>query len=259
MNDLAVKVPEIAFAIPSQVVWALVIIGAIGVFAWLRGMWRSVTATATPTPSGAPSGLPAPDEPIVASVMPAPRFMGFRTDKQIYDFGERIILNTGPEDHGDRSSCSAQSHGIVDNGSGPYLVRVRAYVTATRQQIPVYVPETGEECTGAWVTTDKNPNGKMGFRQVILYALGKKPWAHTGSLENCDVFVPINVEVRPEGQIIAPQSCGRTPCAGADGVQPVKVAGVVSITLEETTKNRFGVESEPHTQQILAATSPCGG
>jgi len=259
VNDLAVKVPEIAFAIPSQVVWALVIIGGIGVVAWLRGMWRSVTATGTPTPSGAPSGLPEPAKPIVANVTPAPRFMGFRIDKQIYDFGERIILNTGPEDHGNALSCAAQSHGIVDNGSGPYQVRVRAYVTATRVQIPVYVPETGEECSGAWLTTDKSPNGKMGFRQVMLYALGKKPWQQTGSLENCDVFVPVDVGVKLEGQEATPRACGRTPCANADGVQPVNVAGVVSITLEETTRNRFGVESEPHTQQILAATSPCGG
>lgn len=248
-------------ALSPVVVITLLVLAGIGALALICAALRVPSSSNPPKPQ-TPTPI-KPDDPIILpAAQPAPKFRGFNFLKPIYDFGERIPLNPGEEAHGDAENCSAPSHGIADNDTGPYDVKVRAFVkraengTVTLLQMPVYNEDTGENVSGRWIKTEQSPNGKWGWKRLVLYALGQKPWKQTGSLVNCGEFVPLIVT---EPTSAAPRACGYMPVCGSGGTQTVNTAQVVEITVECAIRNRFGVEDAAWRQTILAATSPCGG
>lgn len=185
---------------------------------------------------------PTPPVPPVVDLPPAPGFMGFYLGKPLYGFGERIILNVGKECHGVGDDCNAQSHGLIDNLSGPYLARLRVFVKRTGAELPVYGYDGGARCDNVW-----QPVVSGRFQEV--YALGVRPYSSFGSLVNCNEFVPYD---QPQA---APRACGcYTPptTGGLPSTVPVE-----EIVLEVQFQNVYGVIGAPWRQSTFAQTSSC--
>lgn len=130
---------------------------------WLR--WFLIAIGLLPRPRPTPAPTPTPNPPTPPTPQPAPRFMGFLFLKGTFGKGERVPLNTGKESHGTGGDCSAQTHGIVDNGTGPYLVNLTCTRLDTGEQFAVYT------ANDALLGTSLVPSGFF-----YTYPLGQRPW-----------------------------------------------------------------------------------
>lgn len=179
-----------------------------------------------------------PDEQLPA----APSFLGWNLGKDLFAFGERILLNVGPEFHGNESDCNAQSHGLVDNLSGPYLCRLRAWGKDTLLSIPIYGYDGGARCDGSWMPVR---NGVF----YEMYAFGQRPYNNTGSLDSCNVFVPYDEAAA------TPKACPTSPALPPSATAPNIPVG--EIVLEVQFQNRFGVPGAPYRSIIRAQSASC--
>ena len=223
MNDL------VAVAIPAPVWWALLAI---------------VNRPRVKPDKPATGGADVPSEP-VAELPPAPKFLGFLFLRPYYQKGERITLNTGPETHGcDPSKPSPwerQTHGIVDNGSGPYSVALKVWDQLSGAVVPVYKYDGGPRCDGEVVPS--------GFFDV--YALAARSYSAVGSLVNCNEFVPLYDDENEA----RPRFCGPRPCPV--GPTPTAPGQLTPMVIELQIRNRFGVTGAPWRQVVDVEPSTC--
>lgn len=200
---------------------------------------------------------PTPATPTVpAGPRPAPKFLGFLLTKSWYGFGEQLILNTMPEVHGCDQGTGAPTvrTGIEDNGSGPYSVRLRAYVKDTGVEMPIYTTASDhvayQECAGKWM-----PSGMF-----KVYLLGKCPYIN-GALSNCNEFIPLdeyNLTTKgAKAKTAAPRACGNggSGDGGSSVTYPTKPTTVVRIQL--MIRNADGVIGDPHTFDLTVETRSC--
>jgi len=242
----------------------VLVCAGLGVVAVLSSALRS----GKPTPA-TPSVPATPTTPTVKK-RPAPTFLGHIMGSPWYGFGQRIVMSVSPrattcEDNGPNTP-KKQTHGIVDNGSGPYQWRMRVidigtdkersvFDFATAKEMPVYLQEgnaTGRECTGEWVDW---------MQGLVFYALGKCPY-RTGALVNCNEFIPIEAyAVTKSGAkakgAVKPKKCGcgGTGSGGAAGTDPTKPTTTVRIITK--IRNADGVESIQYFTDIIVETRSC--
>lgn len=191
-------------------------------------------------PSG---GIPVPDGGVVvppAVKRPVPSFLGFLFLKDLYGEGERITVGAGPGFHGSGVDCNAQSHGIVDNGSGPYEVMLRVFRSPDRAEVPVYGYDGGPRCEGKWM-----PSGTF----FDVYALGERPYDVVGSLVNCGVFVPLDAKDTKSVKA----GCGPTPTPTPAPIP----AGTIGMAFHLTIRNADGVEGPTWGQTVQVSPSTC--
>lgn len=217
----------------SPTTWIiLAIIGGIALTAVLR---------AASKPSKPTGGIPLPPGGVVVPKRPAPKFLGFLFLKDLYGEGERITVCAGPGFHGSGGDCNAQSHGIVDNGSGPYEVMLRVFRDTDRAEVPVYGYDGGPRCEGKWM-----PSGTF----FDVYALGKRPYDVIGSLLNCNLFVPLDAKDTKKS---VKAGCGPTPVPTPEPVPE----GVVGMVFHLTIRNADGVEGLAWLQAVEVLPSAC--
>jgi hypothetical protein len=190
-------------------------------------------------PSG---GVPLPDGGVVAPALkrPAPKWYGFLWIKDAFDEGERIILAlwvNKPTDLGTAGPCAVQ-RGLVDNGTGPYKVRVEALRGSDGARVPVYAGDTGPRCDGEWI----DPG------EIVVYANGVRPYGAIGSLTGCNKFVPLD---DADGK---PRDCGKI--TGGTGVVAV-VGKVTYMTMHVQIRNADGELSPVYEQSTVVVPSNC--
>jgi len=202
----------------------VVIVGfvAVGLIVLLGRKDAKPQPQPVPQPVPGPAPLPAP-----------PKVMGFLFLKDVYQEGEPMTVNTVEECHGDGAGCSAQSHGIVDNGTGPYKVKMRAMRADTGAAMPVYVHDGGPRVDGNWVDS--------GFFDI--YLLSKRPYNQIGTGMPCNEFIP-----RVEGK-----ACDTVPTPAPAPV-PGKNIGVV---IECAVMNAAGATAAAYRQTVQVQQSVC--
>lgn len=225
--------------------WLVIAAIALVAFIVFGNRKTKPTTPVTPTTPTVPAGP-----------RPAPTFLGFLLTKSWYGFGEQLFLNTMTEVHGCDQGTGAPTvvTGIKDNGSGPYDVRLRAYVKETGAEMPVYTTGSDHvaytEVSGKWV-----PSGMF-----KVYLLGKCPYIN-GALSNCNEFIPLdeyNLTTKgAKAKTAASRACG---CGGnGDGgstvTYPTKPTTVVRIQL--MVRNADGVIGDPHTFDLTVETRSC--
>ena len=218
----------------SPTTWIiLAIIGGIA----LTAVLRAASKPAKPT-----GGIPLPSDGVVVPKRLVPSFLGFLFLKDVYGQGERITVCAGPGFHGSGVDCNVQSHGIVDNGSGPYEVMLRVFRSTDRAEVPVYGYDGGPRCEGKWM-----PSGTS----FDVYALGKRSYDVIGSLVNCNLFVPLDAKDTKSVK------CQPTPYQPqTDPTDPVP-AGAVGMSFHLTIRNADGVEGLAWLQAVEVMPSAC--
>ncbi len=196
----------------------VVIVGVVAVGLIVLLGRKDTKPTPTPQPTPEPAPLPA-----------APKFLGFLFLKDVYDEGERLTLNTGEECHGVGPNCNAQSHGIVDNGTGPYKVKIRAMRADNGEGMPVYGYDGGPRVDGNWVDS--------GFFDI--YLLAKRPYGQIGTGMPCNEFIP--------------RDCDPAPVP-APAPAPARSVGVV---VECVVMNAAGMTSAAYRQTVKVQLSAC--
>jgi len=189
---------------------------------------------------------------------PAPDYLGsLGLQEPWYGFGQRIVASFGPETHGCTPGVGApkQTHGIVDNETGPYYVRMSATDMRTGAQMRVYLFDSiaGAEVTGQWVRlTDR-------VRALCFYALGKRPWGAIGSLVGCNKFVPIDeyaglvTEPVAGEEAIKPLACNPGPSPST----PNPSKPTTTVRVEVQVRNADGAESIVYQYNLVVETSSC--
>jgi len=222
--------------------WGWFALAAIGVIALIVFGNRKTK----PTPV-------TPTTPVAPALRPAPKFRGFLLTKQWYGFGEQLFLNTREEVHGCDAGSGAPTvkTGIEDNGSGPYLVRLRAYVKDTGAEMPVYTTASDhvayQECSGKWM-----PSGAF-----KVYLLGRCPYT-LGVASNCNEFIPLdeyNATKSAKAKKAKACGCGGNGDGGSTVTYPTKPTTVVRIEL--MVKNADGVIGDTHEFDIIVETRSC--
>jgi len=182
-------------------------------------------------------GIPLPPGGVVApplQKLPAPLFAGFLLPDAV-DEGQRIPIAAWPQRPitPQDGPCAVQ-RGLVDNGTGPYKVKLTAFRKADAARVPVYRGDTGPRCDGEWI----DPG------EVVIYANAIRPYAQVGSLQACNVFVPYD---QPDA---APKDCGTVSTTLP--VSAVTQVATAAMVIHFTAKNADGVEITPEWSQEVA-------
>jgi hypothetical protein len=191
---------------------------------------KPTTIPATPATPATPAKRPAPTE-----------FSGVILSKPAFDEGERIpfflavarrILPTdGP--------CAIQ-RGFVDNGSGPYKVRARAFRGSDGKEVPIYRGDTGPVCSGVALDSPA---------ELVVYANAVRPYTAIGSGFPCG-FVSLD-----DGK--AEAKCGDSTSI----VPPTNIdlgTATDSLVFHFSAINADGEESAVWEQRVGVVPSHCG-
>ncbi|MCK9355721.1 MAG: hypothetical protein M0R22_01010 [Dehalococcoidia bacterium] len=178
-----------------------------------------------------------PDTPFVPGIpagkRPAPRFAGFLLPASC-DEGQRIVLACWPN----KPATSADGpcgidRGLIDNGTGPYKVKVTAFRKSDAARVPAYMGDTGPQCDGEWVVPG----------ELVLYANAVRPYAQIGAGYPCG-FIPLG---KPDA---APKDCG-TISTDLPPAAAIQLATDV-LSIHFTARNADGVEITPEWIQEVA-------
>lgn len=170
---------------------------------------------------------------------PAPSFFGFLLNAA-YDEGERIPIACWPQRPiGSQDGPCAVQRGLVDNGTGPYRVKLTAYRKSDAARVPVYSGDTGPRGDGEW----------MDPGEFVIYANGIRPYAQIGSGYPCG-FVSLST---PDA---APKDCGSV-CATLPASALAQYA-TDAMVIHFTAKNADGVEiTQEWLQEVAIVPNHC--